>query len=62
MERSSKKILRRLKKNGWKVVRVSGSHHILMHPDFEHLISLPHPKELKTGLVRAVYKQAGWQS
>lgn len=61
MERDSKKLMKRLKKEGWVVVRVSGSHHILTHPDFAHPISLPHPKELKSGLAAAIAKQAGWE-
>jgi len=60
MERDSKKIMKRLKKEGWTVARINGSHHILTHPDHDAPISLPHPKELKTGLATALAKQAGW--
>lgn len=61
MERDSKKIMKQLKGEGWTVARVSGSHHIMVHADFAHPISLPHPKELKTGLARAIAKAAGWE-
>lgn len=61
VERDSKKIMKRLKGEGWAVIRVSGSHHILIHPDHAFPISLPHPKELKTGLAKAIAKQAGWE-
>ena len=56
----SRKIMKRLKKEGWSVDRISGSHHILHHPA-KGLISLPHPKELKKGLAAAIARQAGWR-
>jgi len=49
-----------LKKVGWNVVRIRGSHHQLAHPDLGHTITVPHPKkDLGNGLVRAILKQAG---
>jgi predicted RNA binding protein YcfA (HicA-like mRNA interferase family) len=60
VERDSKKIMKRLKKEGWTVARVSGSHHIMKHPDHAFLITVPHPKELKEGMAKAIAKQAGW--
>jgi len=63
METNSRKILRRLQREGWQVVRISGDHHILQHPDQGHSIVVPHPKkDLPRGLVRRIYKDAGWRS
>jgi predicted RNA binding protein YcfA (HicA-like mRNA interferase family) len=52
-----------LQADGWKVVRITGDHHILQHPKRKHSIVLPHPKkDLPLGLVRRIYKDAGWQT
>jgi predicted RNA binding protein YcfA (HicA-like mRNA interferase family) len=62
METNSRKLLRLLQNSGWEVVRISGDHHIMTHPGFDHSIVLPHPKkDLSTGLVRRIYKEAGWR-
>jgi predicted RNA binding protein YcfA (HicA-like mRNA interferase family) len=54
--------LRRLQKDGWEVERITGSHHVLKHPINRNSITLPHPKkDLGIGLVRHIYKQAGWK-
>jgi predicted RNA binding protein YcfA (HicA-like mRNA interferase family) len=53
-----KDLLKLLLKNGWKVVRISGSHHILEKEGFMP-ISLPvHGKDMKVGLEVAILKQA----
>jgi len=62
METNSRKLLKMLQDAGWTVVRISGDHHILQHPDRDHSIVLPHPKkDLPRGLVRRIYKDAGWR-
>jgi predicted RNA binding protein YcfA (HicA-like mRNA interferase family) len=61
LERNSKKIMQRLKKEGWSVASIEGSHHKLKHPKFKHPIILVHPKkDLPTGTARQVHKAAGW--
>jgi predicted RNA binding protein YcfA (HicA-like mRNA interferase family) len=61
MENNSTKLIKRLKKDGWKLLRVSGSHHIFQHPDKAKTITLTHPrKDVSPGLVRSVYRDAGW--
>jgi predicted RNA binding protein YcfA (HicA-like mRNA interferase family) len=58
---SSREIKKRLEKEGWTLDRVKGSHHILRNPHSGAIVVLPHPKkDLGVGLVRAIYKQAGW--
>ncbi|MBQ5877143.1 MAG: type II toxin-antitoxin system HicA family toxin [Treponema sp.] len=53
-----KDLLKLLLKNGWKVVRISGSHHILEKEGFMP-ISLPvHGKDMKVGLEVAILKHA----
>jgi predicted RNA binding protein YcfA (HicA-like mRNA interferase family) len=59
MERDSKKIVRRLKEEGFELVGVSGSHHKFRKGDVT--IIVPHlKKDLPTGTARAIAKQAGW--
>ena len=42
--------------------RIAGSHHVFKHPRTGATIVLPHPKkDLGRGLVRNIYKRAGWQ-
>ncbi len=59
MERNSRQIIRRLEKDGFELVKVSGSHHKFRKGD--KTVTVPHPKkDLPIGTVRAIYKQAGW--
>lgn len=52
-----KDMLKLLLKNGWKLDRVNGSHHILVRGN-QH-ISLPiHGQDLKPGLEKAIRKLA----
>ncbi|QMV16825.1 type II toxin-antitoxin system HicA family toxin [Vibrio spartinae] len=49
-----------LKKNGWELVSVRGSHHKFRHPAHDDPIIVPHPKkDLKIGLVNKIKRQAG---
>lgn len=62
MERNSRKLKKRLEAEGWEHVRTVGSHLTFKHPQKEALITLPHPrKDLTPGLVRSIYKDAGWR-
>ena len=59
---NSKQIIKRLKAEGWQLVRVRGSHHQFKHPEAVHLITVPHPKkDFPAGTLNAIYKQAGWK-
>ncbi|GMQ87535.1 MAG: type II toxin-antitoxin system HicA family toxin [Gammaproteobacteria bacterium] len=55
----SAELIRELKKAGWYLVRVRGSHHQFTHPGKRYTITVPHPKkDLGKGLIRAIRKQA----
>lgn len=61
IERNSRKILRRLRKEGWVVVNIEGSHHKLSHPNWKHPVIVPHPKkDLPQGTARSIARAAGW--
>jgi predicted RNA binding protein YcfA (HicA-like mRNA interferase family) len=58
---NSRDIVRRLEKEGWTLVRITGSHHVFKNPTSGETLVVPHPKkDLGKGLVRAIYKAAGW--
>ncbi len=58
MTMKDKDLLKLLKKNGWSVVRIKGSHHTLVKDN--QSITLPiHGKDMKIGLLKKILKQAG---
>ncbi|MGE0240575.1 MAG: type II toxin-antitoxin system HicA family toxin [Parvibaculaceae bacterium] len=59
MERDSKKIVKRLKDEGFELVSIKGSHH--KYRKGALTVIVPHPKkDLPTGTAREIAKQAGW--
>jgi len=59
MERDSKKIVKRLKDEGFELISIAGSHHKFRRGTITVIV--PHPKkDLPTGTARAIAKQAGW--
>ena len=59
---NSRDIKRRLEREGWVLERITGSHHVFKHPLSRETVVLPHPKkDLGRGLVRAIYRLAGWE-
>jgi len=53
-------LIKQLQQNGWELRGVKGSHHVFTHPTRGGHISVPHPKkDLGTGLVEKLLKQAG---
>ena len=59
METDSKKIIRRLKEEGWELVSTKGSHHKFRKGQMTVIV--PHPKkDLPIGTARSIAKHAGW--
>ncbi|VVD93260.1 MULTISPECIES: type II toxin-antitoxin system HicA family toxin [Pandoraea] len=57
---NSSKLIRMLDEDGWKLVRITGSHHHFKHPTKPLLVTVPHPKkDLPVGTVRSILKTAG---
>ena len=55
-----KKLLKTLEQDGWKIIRIRGSHHILKHPVKEGLATIPlHSQDLKPKTLSKILKQAG---
>lgn len=59
MERDSKKIIKRLKAEGWEHISTKGSHHKYRKSD--KTVIVPHPKkDLPEGTARNIARHAGW--
>ena len=53
-------VIAKLKKAGWTLRAVKGSHHVYTHPEKGTHLSVPQPKkDLGIGLVHKLLKQAG---
>ena len=53
-------LVRVLRQAGWVLDRVRGWHHVFRHPERPGIVVVPHPKkDLGTGLVTAIRRQAG---
>ena len=58
---NSRDIIRRLRDEGWTLVRVEGSHHQFKKTGTREIITVPHPKkDLPPGTARRIAKLAGW--
>ena len=58
-ERDSRRIVRKLELNGWRLVSVKGSHHKFRRGSVSLIV--PHPKrDLPTGTARSIARVAGW--
>ena len=58
---SSRELIRRLKADGWQLVATQGSHRQFKHPGKPGRVTVAHPrKDIPTGTLRSVYRQAGW--
>jgi len=56
----SKEIIKMIEKGGWKLVRVTGSHHHFKHSSKKGLVTVPHPKsKIAKGTLKSIKKQAG---
>ena len=55
-------IIKMLKKDGWVLHHVRGSHYQFKHPEKPGKVTVPHPKsDLPLPTLRSIYRQAGWK-
>jgi predicted RNA binding protein YcfA (HicA-like mRNA interferase family) len=59
MERDTKKIIKRLKQEGWTLRNVKGSHHQFVK-EGNRLTFPPPKKDLPLGTTKAIARAAGW--
>ena len=53
-----KDLLKLLKRNGWEVVRIYGSHHVLQKGEDTTVLPI-HGKDVPTGLLNKILKDTG---
>ena len=58
---TGKQLVDMLEDNGWKVVRIEGSHYIMQKPGNMNTLSIPvhRGKTIKPGLLNFILKRAG---
>lgn len=56
----SRTIIRLIQAEGWRLVRVKGSHHHFQHGDRPGIATVPHPrKDVTLPVLRSIEKQTG---
>jgi predicted RNA binding protein YcfA (HicA-like mRNA interferase family) len=56
----SKDVIKAIEADGWKQVRVTGSHHHFKHPEKKGLVTVPHPEaDLAIGTLKSIERQSG---
>ena len=59
---NSKQVIQRLESEGWRLVRVKGSHHQFKHTRRPGRVTVKHPdSDIPAGTLHGIQKQAGWQ-
>lgn len=57
---NSVEVINCLKKNGWYLHRITGSHHIFRHPNVGGHVTVPHPrKDLTFRTLKSIELQSG---
>lgn len=58
---NGKQIIAKLKIEGWVLVRIEDSHHIMKNPEANRKVPIPvhGSKDIQIGLVKAIEKQTG---
>jgi len=57
---TSAEFIKLLKRDGWRLDRVKGSHHQFRHPRKPGSVTVPHPrKDIPPGTLASMYRQAG---
>jgi predicted RNA binding protein YcfA (HicA-like mRNA interferase family) len=58
----AKEVVDILKKNGWRLVKIKGSHHHFKHPFTKGKVTVPYVKsseKIKIKTLKSIFKQAG---
>ena len=60
---NSREVLKIIKKDGWILKKVKGSHQQFTHPIKKGKVTIPHPKkDLKKKTVQSIFSQAGLEN
>ena len=61
MEMQTRRIRRRLLREGWYLERRGANHDIYRHPDVNDSIALPRHRTVSIGVARTIAAVAGWE-
>lgn len=57
---SSREVIKLIKKDGWYLVRIVGSHHHFKHPSKKGIVTVKHPdKDIPPDTLRSIERQSG---
>jgi predicted RNA binding protein YcfA (HicA-like mRNA interferase family) len=57
---TSRDVIRRLEAHGWRLKKVTGSHHHFIHPTRHEKVTVKHPaKDFKIGTLKSIERQSG---
>jgi predicted RNA binding protein YcfA (HicA-like mRNA interferase family) len=58
---NGKQVIAKLKQEGWVLIRIQGSHHIMKNSELNKKIPVPvhGSKDIEIGLIKAIEKQTG---
>jgi predicted RNA binding protein YcfA (HicA-like mRNA interferase family) len=57
---SSAEVIKRIKAEGWELVRSKGSHCHFRHPRRPGIVTVPHPKkDIPIGTLKSIERQSG---
>ena len=59
MDTTTRRIRRRLEKDGWFLSRRGGAHDIYRHPEIEGIVTLPRHRQVTPAVARSIAKKAG---
>jgi predicted RNA binding protein YcfA (HicA-like mRNA interferase family) len=59
MDMTGKELIKLMRKNGWKIDRISGSHHVLVKRNKTLTVPVHGNRDLKKGTLEALLKQGG---
>ena len=62
MEMQTRRIRRRLLREGWYLERHGGNHDIYRHPNVRNSIALPRHRTVSIGVARSIAAVAGWEN
>jgi len=56
----SRTVIRLIEADGWRLERVTGSHHHFLHPVKTGIVTVPHPrKDVAKGTLASISRQSG---
>jgi predicted RNA binding protein YcfA (HicA-like mRNA interferase family) len=58
---NGKEVVKRLEKEGWMLVKINGSHHMMQHIELNKKVPIPvhGSKDIKIGTIKSIEKQTG---